>query len=45
MNSRATQVRTFRATHIELRISLPVIAASQLHFLANKNTDLAVRSQ
>ena len=48
MNSRATWSFCARAAvHVALRIThvIGIISASQLHFLANKNTELAGRSQ
>ena len=37
MNSRAAQVRAFRFSYV-----ITMVTANQLHFLANKNTDLVV---
>ena len=48
MNRRASCVGTFEvfeAAHVALRTLLAIFAASQLHFLANRNAELAGGSQ
>ena len=45
MNSRVTRVGTFKVcvpTHVALRMFIMQVLASQLHFLANKNAQLAI---
>ena len=45
INRRATQVGTFEVcvlAHVALRMFIMQVLASQLHFLANRNAELAV---
>ena len=45
INSRVTRVGTFEVrvpTHVALRMFIMQVLASQLHFLANKNAELAI---